>query len=116
MFFPASTNSCSNFHDGPFYSIPQFSLGYIKANLSSLISSLLAYSLTRDLPFRPSCNMPHLLYNTHPPPDHPYLHATSVFLATLQLYDWRSWTQQMYVISGLGTPPSVVIWAALPLR
>ncbi|KIM50015.1 hypothetical protein SCLCIDRAFT_34775 [Scleroderma citrinum Foug A] len=30
--------------------------------------------------------MPRFLYDTYPPPDYPYLHATSAFSAILQLY------------------------------
>jgi len=66
----------------PFHS----SFGYIEANLSGFIPSLLAVSLFEDSTFRPSRLLPRFLYDNHPPPDHPYLHATSAFSATLQLY------------------------------
>jgi len=47
---------------------------------------MLAWLLSEDPTFHPLYNMPRCLYNTYPPPDHPYLHATSAFSATLQLY------------------------------
>ena len=62
------------------------SYGYVEANLSSFIPHLLAFALSQDSSFQPLHRFPRFLYDSHPPPAHPYLHASSAFLATLQLY------------------------------
>ena len=62
------------------------SFGYVETNLSSFMLHLLAFTLSQDSSFQPLRRLPHFLYNSHLSPAHPYLHATSAFLATLQLY------------------------------
>jgi len=62
------------------------SFGYIETNLSSFVPHLLAFVLSQDSSFRPLRCLPYFLYDSHPPPTHPYLHATSAFAAALQLY------------------------------
>ena len=62
------------------------SYGYIETNLSRFVPYLLAFTLSQDSSFRPLHRLPHFLYDSHPPPAHPYLHASSAFSATLQLY------------------------------
>ena len=62
------------------------SFGYIETNLSSFVPHLLAFVLSQDSSFHPLQHLPYFLYDSHPPPTHPYLHATSAFAAALQLY------------------------------
>ena len=62
------------------------SYGYVEANLSSFVPHLLAFTLSQDSSFRPLHRLPRFLYDNHPPLAHPYLHASSAFSATLQLY------------------------------
>jgi len=75
----------------PSFTMDQFtpfhpSFGYVKTNLSSFVPHLLAFVLSQDSSFHPLQHLPYFLYDSHPPPTHPYLHATSAFAAALQLY------------------------------
>ena len=89
------------------------SFGYVETNLSSFVSHLLAFTFSQGSSFQPLRRLPH---DSHPPPTHPYLHATSAFSATLQLYLRSAQLDTADVTGGLGTPPSAVVWAALPLK
>ena len=46
----------------------------------------MAFAFSQGSSFWPLRRLPHFLYDSHPPPAHPYLHTTSAFSATLQLY------------------------------
>ena len=78
------------------------SFGYIETNFSSFVPHFLAFTLPQDSSFRPLHRLPHSLYDTHPPPAHPYLHGfrqhSSSTCAPLNS------TLQISITSGLGTP------------
>ncbi|KAK0493913.1 hypothetical protein EDD18DRAFT_1049558, partial [Armillaria luteobubalina] len=60
--------------------------GYIESNISNYLSNLHA-TLTRTRPdFRPASVMMSPLYKPCPPPEHPYIRASSAFSAVVQLY------------------------------
>ena len=88
-----------------------------KVNPSCLIPILLAFSLVQDPGFRPSHFFPRFPVRPLPLPAHPYLHATLRFRQhSSSTFVVCSLTLQMYVSGSLGTPPSAVIWGALPLK
>ena len=76
----------------PTFFMPDFvlhapSLGYIDASsIPATIRNLNASSLLSDPLSRPNLTLFRSLYDTHPPPLHPYTRASSAFSATVQLY------------------------------
>jgi hypothetical protein len=59
---------------------------YIESNLSSLIHSLLASRSFHDSSFGPLPILSPFLYDSSPPPLHPYTRTSSSFSAVVQLY------------------------------
>ncbi|THH08366.1 hypothetical protein EW146_g9017 [Bondarzewia mesenterica] len=59
---------------------------YIESNIVSYIQSALQQRTSTDSSFRPTVSMTLPLYDNHPPPEHPYLRASSSYSAVVQLY------------------------------
>ncbi|KAJ7174789.1 hypothetical protein C8R46DRAFT_1252867, partial [Mycena filopes] len=60
--------------------------GFIELNISTYVQHFEARADAAEPGFLPLASLFPSLYDTHPPPDHPYIRASAAYSATLQLY------------------------------
>ncbi|KAK0436313.1 uncharacterized protein EV420DRAFT_1672520, partial [Desarmillaria tabescens] len=75
----------------PIFSMDHFVLynfvdGYIESNIPSYVSSAFTTDTVAHVNFCPATTMLLPLYDDYAPPEHPYIRASSVYSAVVQLY------------------------------